>query len=51
MTRFEWKTLFICDPYTGDSLGAIDLSPFADSDSIPEMDRMEIVRRESVRHA
>ncbi len=43
VTRYEWKTLFICDPYTGDSLGAIDLSPLADSDGIPEMDRMEIV--------
>jgi hypothetical protein len=43
VTRYEWKTLFICDPYTGDSLGTIDLSPLADSDGIPEMDRMEIV--------
>lgn len=43
VTRYEWKTLFICDPYTGDSLGAIDLSSLADSDGIPEMDRMAIV--------
>lgn len=43
VSRYEWKTLFICDPYTGDSLGAVDLSPFADADGIPEMDRMEIV--------
>jgi hypothetical protein len=43
VSRFEWKTLLICHPYTGDSLGVIDLSPFADADGIPEMDRMEIV--------
>ncbi|MGD9402281.1 MAG: FlgD immunoglobulin-like domain containing protein [bacterium] len=43
VSRFEWNTLFICDPYTGDSLGAIDLSEFADTDGIPEMDRMAIV--------
>jgi hypothetical protein len=43
VSRFEWKTLLICHPYTGDSLGAIDLSPLADADGIPEMDRMEIV--------
>jgi hypothetical protein len=42
ITRFEWKTLLICDAYTGDSLGTVDLSPLADSDGIPEMDRMEI---------
>jgi hypothetical protein len=43
VSRFEWKTLLIVHPYTGDSLGTIDLAPFADSDGIPEMDRMEIV--------
>jgi hypothetical protein len=43
VSRYEWKTLLICDPSTGDSLGSIDLSPFADADGIPEMDRMEIV--------
>lgn len=43
VTRYEWKTLLICDPYTGDSLGTVDLSSFADADGIPEMDRMEIV--------
>jgi DNA-binding beta-propeller fold protein YncE len=43
VSRYEWKTLLICDPYTGDSLGVVDLSGFADSDGIPEMDRMEIV--------
>lgn len=43
VSRYEWKTLLIVHPYTGDSLGVIDLSPLADSDGIPEMDRMEIV--------
>jgi hypothetical protein len=43
VSRYEWKTLLICDPYTGDSLGVIDLSSFADADGIPEMDHMEIV--------
>jgi hypothetical protein len=43
VSRFEWKTLLVCHPYTGDSLGVIDLSPLADDDGIPEMDRMEIV--------
>ena len=42
VSRFEWKTLLICDPYSGDSLGVIDLSPFSDGDGIPEMDRMAI---------
>jgi hypothetical protein len=43
VSRFEWTTLLIVHPYTGDSLGIVDLSPFADSDGIPEMDRMELV--------
>jgi hypothetical protein len=43
VTRYEWRTLLIIDPYSGDSLGVIDLSPMADVDGIPEMDRMEIV--------
>jgi len=43
VSRYEWKTLLIVHPYSGDSLGVIDLSPFADADGIPEMDRMEIV--------
>jgi hypothetical protein len=43
VSRFEWRTLLVCNPYTGDSLGVVDLSPFADADGIPEMDRMEIV--------
>lgn len=43
VTRYEWKTLLMVNPYIGDSLGTIDLSCFADADGIPEMDRMEIV--------
>ncbi len=43
VSRFEWKTMLIANPYSGDSLGIIDLSGFADGDGIPEMDRMEIV--------
>jgi len=43
VSRYEWKTLLIVNPYSGDSLGVIDLSPLADADGIPEMGRMEIV--------
>jgi hypothetical protein len=43
VSRFEWKTLLMVHPYTGDSLGTIDLSTLADPDGIPEMDRMEMV--------
>ena len=43
VSRFERTNLIIVDPYTGDSLGFVDLAPVADSDGIPEMDRMEIV--------
>jgi hypothetical protein len=43
VSRYEWTTLLIVHPYAGDSLGVIDLSPLADADGIPEMDRMEIV--------
>jgi hypothetical protein len=35
--------MLIVHPYTGDSLGVIDLSPLADADGIPEMDRMQLV--------
>ncbi|MCK4547968.1 MAG: T9SS type A sorting domain-containing protein [Candidatus Eisenbacteria sp.] len=43
VSRFEWKTLLIVNPYTGAILDSIDLSPVADGDGIPEMDRMAIV--------
>jgi hypothetical protein len=43
VSRYEWRTLLVVHPYLGDSLGVIDLSPFADADGIPEMDRMEII--------
>ena len=43
VSRYELTTLLIVHPYTGDSLGAVDLTPLADADGIPEMDRMELV--------
>lgn len=43
VTRYELTTLLMVHPYSGFPLGTIDLSVFADSDGIPEMDRMEIV--------
>jgi len=43
VSRYEWTTLLIVDPYSGDSLGVVDLSAFADADGIPEMGRMEMV--------
>jgi hypothetical protein len=43
VSRYEWTTLLIVDPYSGDSLGVVDLAPLADSDGIPEMGRMELV--------
>jgi hypothetical protein len=43
VSRFESTNLLIIDPYSGDSLGYVDFAPLADSDGIPEMDRMEMV--------
>jgi len=43
VSRYEWTTLLIVDPYSGDSLGVVDLSALADADGIPEMGRMELV--------
>jgi hypothetical protein len=43
VSRYEWTTLLIVHPYTGDSLGVIDLAALADADGIPEMGRMEMV--------
>ncbi len=43
VSRFESTELLIVHPYTGAVLDSIDLSPLADADGIPEMDRMEIV--------
>jgi hypothetical protein len=43
VSRYELTTLLIVHPYTGEILGTIDLSAFADADGIPEMDRMAIV--------
>jgi len=43
ITRYGLSTLLIVNPETGEHLGTIDLSAFADSDGVPEMDRMVIV--------
>jgi len=43
ISRFEWKTLLVMNPFTGAFLDSIDLSPLADADGIPEMDRMALV--------
>jgi DNA-binding beta-propeller fold protein YncE len=43
VARYGQNTLLIVNPLTGQQLGTIDLSTFADSDGIVEMDRMIIV--------
>jgi hypothetical protein len=43
VSRYEWKTLLVVNPYSGAVLDSIDLSPVADADGIPEMDRMAVV--------
>lgn len=43
ITRYGLDTLLIVNPETGQQLGTIDLSTFADSDGIPEMDQMVLV--------
>lgn len=43
ITRYSLNTLLIVNPVTGTQLGTIDLSSFADSDGIVEMDQMVIV--------
>ncbi|MCZ6632392.1 MAG: hypothetical protein O7G87_03240 [bacterium] len=42
VTRYESTHLLMVNPSTGDSLGSVDLSGFADSDGIPEMSQMAI---------
>ena len=37
VTRYELATMLIVNPLTGEHLGTIDLSAFADADGIPEM--------------
>ena len=43
ISRQGLNTILILDPLTGDQLGTIDLSEFADSDTIVEMDQMVLV--------
>lgn len=43
ISRYELNTLLIVNPETGAQLGTIDLSAFADSDGIVEMDQMALV--------
>ena len=43
ISRYGQNTLLIVNPLTGEHLGVIDLSLFADSDGIVEMDQMVLV--------
>ncbi|MFC1526892.1 FlgD immunoglobulin-like domain containing protein [Candidatus Latescibacterota bacterium] len=43
VTRYEVPTVLIVNPTTGDSLGHVDLSAFADADGIPEMGEMVVI--------
>ncbi|MBI3811014.1 MAG: hypothetical protein HY283_02240 [Nitrospirae bacterium] len=43
ISRYELNTVLIVNPLTGERLGTVDLTPFADSDGIVEMGRMVIV--------
>jgi hypothetical protein len=43
VTRYETTKLWVVNPVSGAKTGEIDLGPLADSDGIPEMDRMATV--------
>jgi DNA-binding beta-propeller fold protein YncE len=43
VSRYGRPDLWIVNPQTGEQIGAIDLSPFADADGIPEMAGMAVV--------
>jgi len=43
VTRYNTTELWIVNPSTGAHTGTVDMSVFADSDGIPEMDKMIIV--------
>ncbi len=45
VTRYETNQLWVIDPSTGNHLHSIDLSSFADSDGLCEMDQMLMWRR------
>lgn len=42
ISRYERAQLLIVNPATGDSLGAVDLSGFADADGLPEMSQLAL---------
>ena len=42
ISRYERTQLLIVNPITGDSLGAVDLSAFADADGLPEMNQLAL---------
>lgn len=43
ISRYALNTILIVNPLTGEQLGTIDLSQFADSDGIVEMDQMVLI--------
>ncbi|MFH1570490.1 MAG: FlgD immunoglobulin-like domain containing protein [Gemmatimonadota bacterium] len=43
VTRYEVATALIVNPATGDSIGHVDLSGFADADGVPEMGEMAVI--------
>lgn len=42
ISRYERTQLLVVNPVTGDSLGAVDLSGFADADGLPEMSQLAL---------
>ena len=42
ISRYERTQLLIVNPVTGDSLGAVDLSAFADGDGLPEISQLAL---------
>ena len=42
IARYERTHLLIVNPVTGDSLGAVDLSAFADADGLPEVSQLAL---------
>ena len=42
ISRYGHAELLIVNPVTGDSLGAVDLSVFADADGLPEMNQLAL---------
>ncbi len=42
ISRYERAHLLVVNPVTGDSLGAVDLSAFADADGLPEVSQLAL---------